>query len=59
VSNNYSFTKPLSSIELFDFIINSKLNEPLSKSYKKTLSKMVRHLRDELITKGHISTIHK
>ena len=55
VSNNYSFTKPLSSIELFDFIINSKLNEPLSKSYKKTLTKIVSCLRDELITKGHIS----
>ncbi|MDA8571710.1 site-specific integrase [Flavobacteriaceae bacterium] len=55
VSNNYSFNKQLSSIELFDCIINSKLNEPLSKSYKNTLFNIASCLRNELSLKGHIS----
>jgi integrase len=55
LSNDYSFTKPLSSIELFDSLITSKLKEPLSKTYKKTLTKLVGCLRNELINKGGIS----
>ena len=55
LSNDYSFTKPLSSIELFDSLISSKLKEPLSKTYKKTLTKLVSCLRNELVSKGGIS----
>ena len=55
LSNDYSFTKPLSSIELFDSLIASKLKEPLSKTYKKTLTKLVSCLRNELVNKGGIS----
>ena len=55
LSNDYSFTKPLSSIELFDSLITSKLKEPLSKTYKKTLTKLVSCLRSELENKGEIS----
>ena len=55
LSNDYSFTKPLSSIELFDSLITSKLKEPLSKTYKKTLTKLVGCLRNELVNKGGIS----
>ena len=55
LSNDYSFTKPLSSIELFDSLITSKLKEPLSKTYKKTLTKLVGCLRNELVNKGEIS----
>ena len=55
LSNDYSFTKPLSSIELFDSLITSKLKEPLSKTYKKTLTKLVSCLRNELVSKGGIS----
>ena len=55
LSNDYSFTKPLSSIELFDSLIASKLKEPLSKTYKKTLTKLASCLRNELVNKGGIS----
>ena len=55
LSNDYSFTKQLSSIDLFDSLISSKLKEPLSKTYKKTLTKLVSCLRDELVSKGGIS----
>jgi len=55
LSNDCSFTKPLSSIEMFDALIASKLKEPLSRSYKKTLTKLVSCLRNELINKGEIS----
>ena len=55
LSNDFSFTKPLSSIELFDALVSSKLKEPLSRSYKKTLTKLVCCLRNELINKGEIS----
>ena len=55
VSNNYSFTKPLTTLELFDSLIEAKLKEPLSVSYKKTLTMLSGCLRDELISKGSIS----
>ena len=54
-SNNYSFTKPLTTLELFDSLIEAKLKEPLSVSYKKTLTMLSGCLRDELISKGSIS----
>ena len=55
VSNNYSFTKPLTTIELFDSLIEAKLKEPLSVSYIKTLTLLSCCLREELICKGSIS----
>jgi len=55
LSNDFSFTKPLSSLELFDALVSSKLKEPLSRSYKKTLTKLVSCLRGELVNKGEIS----
>jgi len=55
LSNDCSFTKPLNSIELFDALVASKLKEPLSKSYKKTLTKLVSTLRNELVSKGELS----
>ena len=55
LSNDFSFTKPLSSLELFDALVSSKLKEPLSKTYKKTLNKLVSCLRSELVNKGEIS----
>ena len=55
VSNNYSFTKPLTTIELFDSLIEAKLKEPLSVSYIKTLTLLSCCLREELIYKGSIS----
>jgi integrase len=56
-SNNYSFTKPLTTLELFDSLIEAKLKEPLSVSYKKTLTMLSGCLRDELISKGSISIL--
>ena len=55
VSNNYSFTKPLTTIVLFDSLIEAKLKEPLSVSYIKTLTLLSCCLREELIYKGSIS----
>ena len=56
VSNNYSFTKKMTKIEQFDILISSKLSEPLSSCYRKTLSQLSIVLRNELIKKDHIST---
>ena len=55
VSNNYSFTKPLTTLELFDSLIEAKLKEPLSVSYKKTLKVLSCCFREELISRGCIS----
>jgi len=55
VSNNYSFTKPLTTIVLFYSLIEAKLKEPLSVSYIKTLTLLSCCLREELIYKGSIS----
>ena len=56
VSNEYSLTKPLSTLECFDALIANKLAEPLSVNYRKTLSQLSKILREELIKKGSIST---
>ena len=55
VSNGYSFEKPLKDVELFDSLIESKLSEPLSTMYRKTLMSIASLLRQELILKGSIS----
>jgi hypothetical protein len=56
VRNNYSFKKKLNSKELFDSLISSKLSEPLSATYYKTLKDLSEKLSCELISKGEIST---
>ena len=55
VSNDYSLTKPLSTVEYYDSLIRDKLAEPLSNSYKKTLVDLSFILREELIKKDCIS----
>ncbi len=55
VSNDYSFEKPLKGVDLFDSLIESKLSEPLSAMYRKTLMSIASLLRQELILKGSIS----
>ncbi len=56
INNNYSFDPPLNSIELFDKIILTKLSEPLTDRYVKTLEKLSDLLRNELLEKEEIST---
>lgn len=46
VSNNYSLTKPLSSVEHYDSLIKDKLAEPLSYIYHKTLVHLSSVLRE-------------
>lgn len=55
VKNNYSFEKKISSLELFDKIIDKKLQEPLSDRYKKELKSLSDKLRKQLAFKGEIS----
>ena len=56
VSNNYSFSKrPNTNLEFFDSLIESKLSDNLSVSYLKALKTIARCLREELVSKGHIS----
>lgn len=55
ISNNYSFNKKLDNVGLFDYLIQKKLSEPLSKSYHKCLNSIAIKLRNELLSKGNIS----
>ena len=54
--NDYSFSKPKSSIEFFDDLIEKKLNEPLSDVYRKALKSYAVILRQELVKKGVITS---
>ena len=57
VSNNYSFTKrPKNKLEFFDYLIERKLSENLSLSYIKALKVIARCLREQLVSKGQITT---
>jgi len=57
VSNNYSFTKrPKNKLEFYDSLIERKLSENLSLSYSKALKAIERCLREQLVSKGNIST---
>lgn len=58
VSNNHSFEQnsPKSNIELFDSLIDKKLSEPISKSYINTLKTLANLMRDELCSKGQITS---
>ena len=57
VSNDYSLTKPLSTVEHYDSLINDKLAEPLSDSYHKTLVHLSSILREQLKKKGLITSL--
>ena len=54
--NEYSLSKPKSTIELFDSLIEKKLNEPLSDVYRKELKSYAVILRQELVKKGRITS---
>ena len=47
VSNDYCFDKKLTKVETFDSLVNNKLSEPLSNSYRKTLRLLSKRLRSE------------
>ena len=53
--NDYSFTKRVDSLEMFNSLMSSKLSEPLSSRYRNTLSDLVAKLRIELVRSGEIS----
>lgn len=58
VANNYSFIKSThqTSLELFDSLIAKKLSEPMSNSYYRTLKSLSSTIREELVTKGIITS---
>ncbi len=58
VANNHSFVKytPQSDLEFFDSLIAKKLSEPMSNSYFRTLSALSNIIREELVTKGTITS---
>ena len=57
VSNDYSLTKPLSTVEYYDSLIRDKLAEPLSDSYRKTLMQLSSILREQLNRKGCVTSL--
>ena len=57
VSNDYSLTKPLTTLEHYDSLIQDKLAEPLSNSYRKTLMQLSNVLREQLNRKGCITSL--
>ena len=57
VTNNYSLTKPLSPVEHYDSLIQGKLDEPLSDSYRKTLMQLSSVLRVQLNRKGCVTSL--
>jgi integrase len=56
VRNDYSFDKPMNSIERFDQLMSAKLSEPLSKTYRKALNDLASKLRQRLVKSGDINT---
>ena len=56
VRNDYSFDKPMNSLERFDQLMSAKLSEPLSKTYRKALYDLVSKLRQSLVKSGDINT---
>ena len=57
VSNNYSFIKrPKTNLEFYDSLVKKKLSENLSVSYLKALKAISKRLRNNLLSKGYIST---
>ena len=56
VLNEYSLGKPMSTLELFDALIDKKLSEPLSDIYRKALKSYAVILREELTKKGKLTS---
>ena len=56
INNNYSFDKQLNMLELYDMLINKKLSEPLSNSYRKSLVSIASCLRSHLVKCGGIES---
>tara|TARA_B100001093_G_scaffold117755_1_gene110201 strand:+ start:231 stop:1184 length:954 start_codon:yes stop_codon:yes gene_type:complete len=56
VRNDYSFDKPMNSLERFDQLMSAKLSEPLSKTYRKALNDLASKLRQRLVKSGDINT---
>ena len=56
IHNNYSFDKQLNMLELYDMLINKKLSEPLSNSYRKSLVSIASCLRSHLVKCGVIES---
>ena len=55
VRNDYIFSKRVDSLKLFNSLMSAKLSEPLSSSYRNTLSDLATKLRSELVRSGEIS----
>ena len=51
ISNNYSFddTTPKNELELYDFLVRQKLNEPLSRKYKKNIESIAKEFRGQVV----------
>lgn len=56
VRNDYSFSKRVDSLELFNSLMSAKLSEPLSKKYRKALYDLASMLRQRLVKSGDINT---
>lgn len=56
VRNDYSFSKRVNSLELFNSLMSAKLSEPLSKKYRKALYDLANKLRQRLVKSGGINT---
>jgi len=56
IHNNYSFDKQLNALELYDMLVNKKLSEPLSNSYRKSLVSIASCLRSHLVKCGGIES---
>ena len=54
--NDYSFSKRVDSLELFNSLMSAKLSEPLSKKYRKALYDLASKLRQRLEKSGDINT---
>ncbi len=54
-NNNYSFKKRIDILSLFNKLIENKLNEPLSKKYKKHLKSISNKMKSEIKSKGALS----
>ena len=50
-NNNYSFENqvPKNELELYDYLVEQKLKEPLSKAYKKTIGSLAKTFREQVI----------
>lgn len=55
VRNDYSFDKPMNSLERFDQLMSAKLSEPLSRTYRKALNDLASKLRQRLVKSGDIN----